>query len=313
MENTLKIKMKQKALVSVIVPIYNSEKTLSKCINSILAQDYKNFELILVDNNSTDSTKEIIKEFQKSSKKIRYVFEPIKGRGKARNTGVKSVNKKSEVILMTDSDCIVPKNWIKNLIIPLINENEKIVEGFEEDFTNNNYTKLVQKDNKNFMYKHVRKINSKLYSEHLDTKNFAAKKEILKKYKFDENLKALEDFELALRLKKSNIKIRFLPKIKVKHFHPLNLKKIAKTNFGRGYWAKIVYDNYKKNTSLIRDTEMFKSISIKNYIKFPLWAIYQIFKNPPRDILYLLTKESSWRLGIIAEMIKTLNKSNYKR
>ena len=50
--------------ISVIIPVYNGEKTLRQCLNSVLNQTYGNYEIIIVNNNSTDKTKEIIKEFQ---------------------------------------------------------------------------------------------------------------------------------------------------------------------------------------------------------------------------------------------------------
>jgi len=54
-----------KPKVSVIIPIYNAEKTLERCLESVLGQTYENYDLILVDNNSTDSTKNIINKFIK--------------------------------------------------------------------------------------------------------------------------------------------------------------------------------------------------------------------------------------------------------
>ena len=56
---------------SVIIPVYNGEKTLKQCLDSVLNQTYKNYEVIVVDNNSTDKTKEIIKDFQKKNEKVR--------------------------------------------------------------------------------------------------------------------------------------------------------------------------------------------------------------------------------------------------
>ena len=124
--------------VSIIVPVYNSEKTLAKCINSILLQSYKNYELIIVNNNSNDNTKKIIYFFMKKDSRIKYAFEKIKGRGIARNTGIKNVS--GSIILMTDSDCIVPKNWIYNMIQPIIKENENIIMGSEYSLFNNFWT-----------------------------------------------------------------------------------------------------------------------------------------------------------------------------
>ena len=62
----------QNPKVSVIIPVYNGERTLRHFLKSILDQTYKNYEVIVVDNNSTDKTKDIIKEFQTKDNKIKY-------------------------------------------------------------------------------------------------------------------------------------------------------------------------------------------------------------------------------------------------
>jgi len=56
--------MKNYPKVSVIIPVYNGEKTLARCLNSVLNQTHSNYEVIVVDNNSTDKTKEIINKFK---------------------------------------------------------------------------------------------------------------------------------------------------------------------------------------------------------------------------------------------------------
>ena len=70
-------------MISFIIPIYNNSGTIDKCLVSIFSQTFKDFEIIVVDNNSTDNTKKIVQEFDK----IKCVFEPVPGRGAARNTG----------------------------------------------------------------------------------------------------------------------------------------------------------------------------------------------------------------------------------
>ena len=103
-----------KNLISVIIPVYNSEKTLDKCINSILNQTYNNYEIILVNNSSTDSSKEIINKFIKNYKSIKYFNINEQSVGKARNKGLSVAN--GEFICFIDSDDIVHKNYLKTLI-----------------------------------------------------------------------------------------------------------------------------------------------------------------------------------------------------
>src|SRR3989344_2479729 len=96
--------------VSVIVLIHNSEKTLSRCLNSLLKQDYSDFELVLVDDCSTDNSLKIIGSY--NDKRIQLVHNPKNfGIAKGRNIGIK--NSQGNLIFFTDSDCIPALNWLK--------------------------------------------------------------------------------------------------------------------------------------------------------------------------------------------------------
>lgn len=279
--------------VSVIIPAYNEEKTLRRCLESVLNQTYKNYEVIVVDNNSTDKTKEIIKKFQDKNKKVRYAFERYRSRGAARNAGIKVAQ--GEIIAMTDSDCIVPENWIKELTKPIIYENETAVMGFEEDLTKNYWTKNIQKANWKFFQRNL----DEGYINHIDTKNFAIKSSIIKKTMFDSNIGNFEDFDLFLRLKKL-VKIRFVPSIKVKHNHKSCFMDVVKLNFDRAYWTTKIFHKYEG----VKDEVMTESISVKNFILFPFWMILQFIKRPLGEATFLLVSEVSWRVGILWALMR---------
>ncbi len=100
--------------ISVIVPIYNSENYLTKCIESILAQSMPDIEIILVNDGSTDNSKKICDDFAKKDSRIRIINQKNEGLSSARNKGI--VNSKCEYIMFCDSDDIVSPNWCKNLI-----------------------------------------------------------------------------------------------------------------------------------------------------------------------------------------------------
>lgn len=101
-------------MVSVIVPVYNVEKVLHYCIDSILAQSFKDFELILVDDGSTDKSGEICDKYALNNSNI--VVKHIENHGvsKARNTGIELA--KGEYICFIDSDDYVAENYIEELI-----------------------------------------------------------------------------------------------------------------------------------------------------------------------------------------------------
>lgn len=90
------------ALISIIVPVYNVEKYLHKCINSILNQTFKEFELILVDDGSTDKSAQICDEYKRKDSRIKVIHKKNGGLSDARNMGLESAV--SEYIAFIDSD-----------------------------------------------------------------------------------------------------------------------------------------------------------------------------------------------------------------
>ena len=76
--------------VSVIVPVYNVEKYLRQCLDSIVRQSLKDIEIILIDNGAADAERKIIEDYQKNDTRIKVIrFEQNQGYGKAVNTGIK--------------------------------------------------------------------------------------------------------------------------------------------------------------------------------------------------------------------------------
>lgn len=89
-------------IISIIVPSFNEEKNIARCLDSILDQTYKNFEVICVDDNSTDSTFDIIKEYSLKDNRIKPFKNPGKGVSSARNFGIE--NSSGEYLGFVDSD-----------------------------------------------------------------------------------------------------------------------------------------------------------------------------------------------------------------
>lgn len=97
-------------LISVIVPVYNEEKLISACISSLEKQDFnkKNYEVIVVDNGSTDDTLQKVKKFN-----VKLFYEPKKGISYALNKGI--LEARGKIIAVTNADTVVFPDWISNI------------------------------------------------------------------------------------------------------------------------------------------------------------------------------------------------------
>lgn len=102
-------------MISVIVPIYKAEKYLRRCIDSILAQTYTDFELLLIDDGSPDRSGEICDEYAKQDSRVRVFHKPNGGVSSARNLGLD--NAKGEWITFVDADDWVELNYLDNLLL----------------------------------------------------------------------------------------------------------------------------------------------------------------------------------------------------
>lgn len=117
--------MNNQALVSVIIPTYNREKVLSKSIESVLKQTYENWELIIVDDRSTDNTKELVSSFMRQDERIKYIVnDRKKGPSGARNCGM--LHATGKYIAFLDSDDEWFAHHLNDSIAVLENENVNV-------------------------------------------------------------------------------------------------------------------------------------------------------------------------------------------
>lgn len=100
-----------KGLVTVVLPIYNVEQYLDRCINSVVNQTYKNLEIILVDDESPDNCPKMCDEWAKMDSRIKVIHKKNQGLGYARNTGIDSAT--GEYIYFVDSDDYIAMDTIE--------------------------------------------------------------------------------------------------------------------------------------------------------------------------------------------------------
>lgn len=118
--------MNSKELVSIIVPVYNVEKYLEKCMLSLLNQTYKNIEILAVDDGSTDGSLDILKEFQLKDPRLIVFSQKNGGQASARNLGLEKAS--GDYIMFVDSDDYVKSNFVSSpLNLMQISESQLVI------------------------------------------------------------------------------------------------------------------------------------------------------------------------------------------
>ena len=171
--------------ISIIVPIYNAEKYLKKCLDSIINQTKKELEIILINDGSTDSTEEIIKTYK--DKRIKYYKNKNQGIGKTRNFGISKAT--GDYIMFVDSDDYIAKNACELLLEKALTDDcDLVVCDFYREYDNGN---LVEERLGSFRDTTLKNNPSLLTRINLSPWNKLYKKELIdnNKLKFIENLK----------------------------------------------------------------------------------------------------------------------------
>ena len=184
-------------LVSIIIPVYNAEKYLPKCIESVLSQTYKTFELILINDGSSDNSAEICATYAEKDSRIKPIHQKNAGVSAARNRGISEAN--GEYICFIDADDWIEKDYLDHFI--------SNIELSYSDFIISGYTYDYEKSGKVIKYDPPKK-NAQLYEDIkilipslIDNKMLKSvwsklfKLSIIKKYKihFDTTISYSED------------------------------------------------------------------------------------------------------------------------
>ena len=117
-------------MISIITPVYNAEKTLKRCVDSILRQSYADWELLLVNDGSTDESAVICRYYESADSRIR-VFDKVNGgASSARNMGLDNV--RGEWVAFCDADDWVDENWLELFVFHLRDGVQMVVQGFND-------------------------------------------------------------------------------------------------------------------------------------------------------------------------------------
>ena len=219
-----------------IIPFHNAEKTLKLCLDAVCGQASAPDEVILVDNNSTDSSKDIADSFIGEFGKLRitYAFCAKPGPSAARNKGANIAT--GDWLIFADSDCVPSSDWISDYMTHLDDDSIGAVAGCIKPYSPTNLTQktlslFTLPDNQMETIHNDFTINEGLYP----TANLAVRKDVFNRIGgFDEKLRYSEDRELCSKIYKSGYRIKAVKNAEVEHIHRTTLGGLIKQSFGFG-------------------------------------------------------------------------------
>ena len=296
-------------LVSIIVPIYNKEKFIDKCLKSIVFQTYKNTEIILIDDGSNDKSADICYKYASKYKNIKYYYINNSGVSNARNVGIKK--SKGEYIVFIDADDYINENYIKSL---MVDNYDLVVEGYCKDFGDKK--EYIEINEGSYSIKEIKKaLKDKVITNIFSVPYLKLfKSNIIKenKLEFNINLSFGEDFEFILKylecldgkiliknvayyyntIEDGSLSRKPIPNIwdqlmivykQISKIYTLRedrdyfLLRFIKITLLNEYFIK--FSRFKNQMKLITNTSYFNEVNINSFKKFSIdWIICLLVK-----------------------------------
>lgn len=183
--------------VSVIIPVYNVEPYIRKCLDSVINQTYRNLEIICIDDGSTDSSGEICDEYAENDRRIRVFHKHNGGVGSARNVGLNNLT--GDYVGFVDPDDWIEADMYETLLTAALNNNADIsASNYTKDtaessiiMTNSEYIGSLPFNRKKLILYAFKRDYYRGFGAYLWTKLFKA--ELLNGLQFDENINVCED------------------------------------------------------------------------------------------------------------------------
>jgi len=301
------------ALVSIIIPCYNSGKFIEKTIKNVLSQTYSNIECIVVDDGSTDNTGDVCKSLMNEGAQFVYLYKENGGVSSARNFGINY--SKGKWIQLLDCDDRLNEDKLRFQL--------EYFEAFEKTYQKgvalySDY-EVVYMDKTDHIIKRETNIVGELTNEQLMKKilkwdfkansplhanNILFKRDVFKKKLFDEHMRYFEDLEFWVDILFKNVEFIYTPIVGMSYvIHNTNITLVS------GHYTKTSnsYLNYleaisKKDKKLLKDNVHMKAL-LKNAIvmgnKERFNRLVKINQNPVGFIKHKIHIRSSWLLKLL--------------
>jgi len=224
--------------VSVIIPAYNEEDVIEECLESLADQSFSDYQVYLIDDLSTDSTKRIIEKFVAAQPDRFKLLEYGKvGPGRARNLTAQSLS--SPFLAFTDADCVVTTNWLESLVACFDDPKVAAVGGPQLAHPQANpFQRKIESFLKRIsqfidFYKPPK--DKPIETKHNPLCNVMYRREVFSALGgFREDLFPGEDLEMDQRVRAAGHKILYQPNAKVYHHRPKNVRELRKVMFAYG-------------------------------------------------------------------------------
>ena len=292
-----------KDLISIIMPAYNCEKTIKQSIDSVLKQNYCDWELLIINDGSTDNTLKIINEYQEYTK-IKVINQKNAGPSSARNKGLEFANGK--YITFLDSDDYLDENYIK-VLIESIDNNDMVICNYYIFNNNGIYENKINKKNVNIYDKaHYGEMIYKLKNNNLLNTNWNKmyKLSIIKNNNllFDTNYKNGEDIRFNYQyLKYANTVKIISDKL---YYYKINENGLTHSN------AENMIDRYIKLLSYECDYFYENNLNLRVIQKLLIKSIFiinDIDRCEKNDYISIYLKLDNNRNNIIKFIKNSLN------
>lgn len=272
--------MHEPHLISVIMPAYNAENFINTAIKSIVGQTYQNFELIVIDDGSTDRTTQIVEDWQTTDDRIRLYSRENKGLIYTLNEAVGL--SRGNFICRMDADDISNPNRLKRQLAHLLSTNHDLCGTFAEVF-GDTYRNLPQLQKSQDIYEYLFFGNPIIHPSIMATKQF------FKRNPYHPDYEHVEDYELWVRAMQIGAKISNVPNILLRYRthqkqitskHRLDIE-LKRTSVAKLHWnnngCSFSANNFYQLDDLQQFKELFQSekLKIKNMKIFKM-ALFKI-------------------------------------
>ncbi|NLI82605.1 MAG: glycosyltransferase [Deltaproteobacteria bacterium] len=222
--------------ISVVIASYNSRRTLGRCLDSLMALDHPSFEVIVVDDGSTDGSPDICESYPT----IRLIRLDRGGPSRARNRGIEAA--RGEIVAFTDSDCVVARDWLQELEKGFLDETvagvggDQVSPDGESEFgkTVQEYFRAV-----GFVTDYINLERTLTETRHNASCNSSYRKKVLEVVGgFAKDQFPCEDVEMDLKIRRLGYRLMFNPRAVVGHFRPGDYRAFSRMmcRYGGGEW-----------------------------------------------------------------------------